>query len=270
MRGLSTRVLKFHPDASGLTKFEGKYMRRAFPFYQWFKQAAPTMFMTAISHPQRPIAIQKFHQNLQGMMGMEPGDDGKFPDGSYYPDFLRKSLFGPLSTDNRQGTMVDYGSPTEAMGSVLQGNMAANIGEMLNPLVKTPLGLIQDHHLFADEHYIPDKSEWIDRAIPYLNQASALSGFSASGSIEELLSNGKLDPQRAMEKEEKDAFFNQSMQNYWLPFNSQDTDRASYFNIARQDAQRYQEENDPFLMLKERIEKGRIGLPSVATGRMSE
>ena len=270
MRSLSTRVLKFHPDASGLSKFEGKYMRRVFPFYQWFKQAAPTMFMTTLTNPQRPIAIQKVHTNLQGMLGMEPGEEGKFPEGSYYPDFLRKSLFGPLANDNRQGTMVDYGSPTEAMASVLQGNVAANIGEMLNPLAKIPIGLQQGHHLFAEEHYIPDQSEWIDRGIPYLNQLSALSGISATGSIEELLSSGKLDESRAMEKGEKDFFFNQSMQNYWLPFNMQDTDRASYFNIARQDNQKYQEENDPFLMLKDRIEKGRIGLPSVATGRMSE
>jgi hypothetical protein len=272
VRSLGTRVLKFHPDASGLTKFEQKYMRRAIPFYTWFKQAAPTMFMTTLTHPARPMAITKANYNAQIAMGGDPkSPEDPFTSGNYYPNFFRQQLLGPLAIGGKQGTIVDWGSPTEAMASVLNSdNPAAAIAAMTNPIPKTIAGLIQGHQPLANEAYIPDQSEWIDRSVPYVNQLSAISGISVTGSLEELLTSGKIDEQRAVEKGEKDFMFNQNMANYWSPFSIQNTDRPSFFNIARRENQQLQEERDPNLLLKDRLLKAQHGLPPVYTGKQGQ
>lgn len=254
MNGLTARVQKFHPDVKGLTPFEQKYMRRVVPYYSWFKQAMPTLFMTTLTKPARVTAIPKAQYNLNVALGGDPQDIGnQFSANQLYPSFLRNTIGGPLRASgagNDSGFLTDFGSPVEAAASMFNGDVGENLGGMLNPLIQTPWGIASGSHPLNSEHYIPDKGEWIDKSLPFLNQIANVTGYSPSGSLETLLSEGKIDPQRATEKGEKDFLFNQNLTNFLTGLNIQETNRPSYRKIARSENLDYQKAHDPFNLLR--------------------
>jgi len=237
INGLTARIQKFHPDVKGLTSFEQKYARRVVPYYSWFKQAMPTLFMTTLTHPARVMSVPKAQFNLNVMLGGNPKDmQDQFPANQMYPSFLRNTLGGPFGASDvpgDSGSLMDFGSSPEAAASMFNGDVGENLAGMLNPLIQTPWGIVSGSHPLNSEHYIPDKGEWIDKSIPFVNQIANLSGYSPSGSLESLLSEGKIDPQRAMEQNEKNTLFNQNLLNFMTGLNIQNTDRPTYRKIAR-------------------------------------
>jgi hypothetical protein len=271
--GLTHRVQKFHPDVKGLTAFEKKYMRRIIPFYNWFKQAMPTLFMSTLTHPARTLEVPKAAYNLQVALGMDPHSmQDPFPTGSLYPDFIRNNLTGPMGLDGGGGGVFDFGSPVEAAGQIFNGKVGPHIADMLNPIISKPWGLIQGSHPMEPDHFIPDKGEWLDQAIPFANQFSNITGLSTTGSIGSLASGQGLDWQRVKASGEKDFLANQNLLNFMLGLNYQNTERQSFYNIARGQNQAYQEAKDPNIINKKRIQAGKdkIGLPGVTTGGLTE
>ena len=249
--GLTSRVQKFHPDVKGLTQFEQTYMRRIIPFYSWFKQVMPTVFITTLAKPATATAIPKAQYGLNVAMGGDPQNIwDQFDPMKLYPDFLKdKALGGPIMNllgNDQTGAMINFGSPIEAVADTFNGNIGANIAGMLNPLIKQPWGLISGDQPLDPGHYIPDKGEWIDQALPFVNQIANVTGFSPTGSLQSLLSEGKIDPQRAMAKGEKQFLDNQNVFNFLTGLNMQTTERESYYDIARKNVQARRDEADPF------------------------
>lgn len=217
--GLTVR--KFHPDVKGLTPIEQKYLRRIFPFYSWFRQSAPVILSTMVSKPGRVTGIFKAEQNAAIAMGQNPESiDDPFPDDRLYPAFIRDNIVGPLFGD----VGLNVGSPQEGiLGDTLNGNIPRNLAGMANPLLKAPYEILARKNVGTGAN-IADMSDYIDQQLPIANQVSNIVGQSAS--------SGFIDPQRAVEKGEKDRFFNLQMVNFLTGLGLQDYGKPSYKTIA--------------------------------------
>lgn len=228
---------KWHPDVRGLAPAEAKVMRRLMPFYTWFRQAMPIVFNSMLLRPGQTMEIPKAFYNTQIAMGLEPKSmEQPFDPSKLYPSFIQSHLTGNLSAPGILGLndfSANIGSPIEGAADVFNGNIPTNLIGMLNPLLKAPIELSSQTKL-GNGQYIPDKGEYIDQMIPFVNQITNLSGYSASGSVANLLSgNGDVpDPQRAMQKGEKDFLLNRSLLNWLTGLGIQDLDRPSYQKIA--------------------------------------
>lgn len=229
----TTEVQRFHPDTKGLAPFEAKVMRRIIPFYTWFKQAMPIVFNTMLVKPGRVTTVPKAYFNAQVAMGLDPQSmEDPFPSDKMYPSFIQEHLTGPLSAFGANFT-ANTGTPLEGAGDILNGNVPTNLVGMLNPLMKAPIELATKEKIISGS-YVPDRGEYIDQLIPFVNQVANLSGYSPSGTVANTLSGTepKLDPQRAMQKGEKDFLFNQSTLNFLLGLGIQNLDRPSYQKIT--------------------------------------
>jgi hypothetical protein len=224
----AVRVRKFHPDSRGLTPFESKYMRRLIPFYSWIRQAFPTVVSTAISKPGRVTALPKASYNASIALGMDPDSiSDQFPSDTLYPSFITDTLTGPIGSYG-----YNLGSPQEGvLGDMLNGNVPRNLASMLNPLIKAPVEFTTDQSISTGA-YIADKGEAIDQLIPGVNQIANISGYSPTGSLGTLASGLGLDPQRAMQRGEKEAFFNTNLTNFLTGLGIQNYDKPSYRKIA--------------------------------------
>jgi hypothetical protein len=102
---------------------------------------------------------------------------------------------------------------------------------MLNPLIKAPVEFTTDQSISTGA-YIADKGEAIDQLIPGVNQIANISGYSPTGSLGTLSQGLGLDPQRAMQRGEKEAFFNTNLTNFLTGLGIQNYDKPSYRKIA--------------------------------------
>lgn len=234
-----TRVQKFHPDSQGLAPAEAKYMRRTVPFYTWFRQAMPRVFTAFLEKPGRLTAIPKLFQNTQVAMGINnTNTTNPFDPSHMYPSFIQDHLTGNLGIGGTSFT-ADLGSPIEALGGQINGNSGNTLGDlfnnavgMVNPLIKAPVELGTSNKIGGG--FIADKGEYIDQMLPFVNDVANISGYSPSGTASNVFgSTGfQLDPQRAMVKGEKDAFFNTSTLNFLSGLSIQNLNRPSYQALA--------------------------------------
>lgn len=230
-----TRVQKFHPDVSGLTKFEQRYMRRVFPFYTWIRQAMPIVLTTMLRHPGRITMVPKAMFNVATAMGVNPNSlTDPFPEDKLYPSFIRDNLTGPLIGSR----MFNFGTPVEGAADIFNGNIGRNIASMANPVFKAPIEMLSGSNIGTGAN-ISDMGEYIDSQLPYVNQVANISGYSPTGSIGNIFGDGPIpDPQRAMQRGEKEAFFNTSLANFMTGLGWQDVDKQSYRNIAANEIRR--------------------------------
>lgn len=229
----SARVKRYHPDVKGLTPFEQKYMRRIFPFYSWIRQAFPIVFNTLATKPARVNLIPKAQYNAAVAMGVDPNTlSDPFPTNSIYPSFIQSRLSGPLV--DQLG--FNFGTPTEGvLGDTLNGSPWRNIAAQVNPIFKTPLEVSTQTNIQSGAP-IQDIGETIDQVIPLVNQASTISGYSATGTLGNLFSGlMQLDPQRSVARGEKAHFFNESLTNFLSGLGVQTLNKDSYQNIARKE-----------------------------------
>jgi hypothetical protein len=239
------RARKFHPTVQGLTPTERRVMRRLIPFYSWTRQAIPAVLTTMLAHPGRITALPKATYNAAIAVGMDPHSiSDQFPDGSVYPSFVTNSITGPIGKyafnlgSPQEGVLGDIlnsgdSKSTGVMGAI-QNSPVGNILGMANPLLKAPIELTSSKTLDSGAN-IADKGEYLDQQIPFVNQISAISGFSASGTLGNILNGApELDPQRAVQRGEKENFFNTNLANFFGGLSLQNIDKPSYKKIAAQ------------------------------------
>jgi hypothetical protein len=95
------RVRKYHPDVTGLTAGERKYMRRIIPFYTWFRGVAPIVLADLARQPAKITALPKVYFNVATSMGVNPYTlTDPFPEDQLIPSFIRDNLTGPVFGDN--------------------------------------------------------------------------------------------------------------------------------------------------------------------------
>lgn len=228
----SARVKQFHPDVKGLTPFEQKYMRRIFPFYNWTRQAFPVVMNALISHPGRVNLVPKAQYNAAVAMGVNPNTlSDPFPTNKLYPNFVTQRLTGPLFGD----TGFNFGTPTEGiLGDDLNGSPWRNLVGMVNPIIKDPIEMATQTNLSTGAK-INAMGEYVDQQLPLVNQASTISGYSATGTVAALL-QGKSLPvdERAVARGEKDHFFNTSLANFLTGVSAKHLNTQTNTNLAKQ------------------------------------
>src|SRR6185312_4932124 len=231
MEGAAERVRRYHPDVTGLTPGEQKYMRRIFPFYSWIRQAIPIVMSTAMTKPGRLTELPKAFYNAQVATGQNPDSMVEpFDPQKMYPSFIRDNLTGPVF-----GSIgLNFGSPTEGvLGDTINGNVGRNILSMLTPVAKVPTELISGTNMGTGAKIL-DKSDYVDSNLPVVNQVAAISGISPSGTIANGITGGGPipDPQRAVQVGNKQNFWNQNLANFFLGLGIDDYEKGNYGRIA--------------------------------------
>lgn len=179
-------VRKWHPNGTGQTNFENKYMKQAFMFYSWNRAILPLMFESFMMHPGRVSIAPKTMYAVANAMGMDldHGFGNPFPTDEMYPDFLTDDVYGPLWTDEngeqkgiapgipQLDTLNDLGTPQRI------ANTAAGLA---NPIVRAPSEFITGQRWGAGNNIpITDKSEYVDSQIPLASYANNITGRSTS------------------------------------------------------------------------------------------
>jgi hypothetical protein len=156
------------------------------------------------------------------------------------PSFMKDSVSGNIGPDG--GTFgYNLGTPIETLQDYFSAGQETNpvkaltsnlVGDV-NPLLTLLPELATQKEVGGK--FISDPSENLDQAIPFLNQLSALSGVSATGSLGNLFGTAAgpvLDPQRAVAKGEKEYFFNTNLINFLTGLGIQPANRPSYTSFA--------------------------------------
>jgi hypothetical protein len=228
-----SKVQKTHPDSQGLSQFDRKYSRRVFPFYSFFRQVIPTVFNTMLDHPARLTALPKIQQGVQQSLGYNPEDlEDPFDPTKRYPSFITDFLSGPMPIGSFEG-ITNLGTPLEAANEMFptEGGPGAYLANALNPVIKTPIELISGEKasFTGDGTYIADKSETLDRAIPFLGPIADILKKSPTGTLGNVVSGTpELDPQRSAAINDATPVWNESLLNALLGIGYQSLDKETY------------------------------------------
>lgn len=253
-RAAALEVLKWHPNAAGLTKTEMKYHRRVVPFYTWFRQAVPKILMATLDHPGRVTAYPKATYAFQQSIGMEPESYSEpFSSRESLPSFMKGMVSGNLQVGGGNFS-YNLGSPAETLQGIFSGgsvptgedgevpswgsslikSTGANLAGMVNPLLTLPFELTQGEKVTGKR--ISDASEGIDQVIPFASTFGGISGYSPSGTVGNLFNSDPntplLDPQRAVALGEKENWLNTSTINWLLGLGITNANNPRYTNIA--------------------------------------
>lgn len=228
---------KWHPDSTGLSPFEAKYMKRIIPFYSWIRQAIPLVGEAAITRPGRVMALPKANYNMAIANGVDPASvSDQFPEDGNYPSYMTTNVLGPNDMFG-EGTGFNFGSPVESVfGDVLNGygnsfttgraggsydNQGKFTGfapsELISPLIRGPLEMMTGTR-FSSGKPIVDKGEYIDQNIPLVSNLASISGYSPTGTVTNALGFGPtnaptLDPIRAVVRGERAHWLNMNLVN---------------------------------------------------------
>lgn len=191
------KVRTYHPDSSMLAAGEAK-LRLLFPFYSWFRLAAPVILEGIIANPGRFATIPKASYNLAVAMGVNPESiQEPFPQDQLFPAFLREQLTGPVIKIDGKYYGVNPGIAAVDMLNLIQ-NPIKGVTGMLSPAVKTPIELINGTRLGSSVK-INDFSDYVDSQLPGINYLSNITGTSVTGSLYSTLTGQGLDPQYAVD-----------------------------------------------------------------------
>lgn len=208
------KVRTYHPDSSMLAAGEAK-LRLLFPFYSWFRLAAPVILEGIIANPGRFAVIPKASYNLAVAMGVNPESiQEPFPKDQLFPDFLREQLLGPVITVDGKYYGVNPGIAAVDVLNLVQ-NPVKGVTGMLSPAVKTPIELINGSRLGSSVR-INDFSDYVDSQIPGINYLANITGTSVTGSIYSTLTGQGFDPQYAVDAGNKTPVDQASTLGSWF------------------------------------------------------
>lgn len=192
----TTRVKQFHPDASMLSEFEAKYLRRIIPFYTWFRGVMPAIVESTFAHTGRVTAFPKASFNLATAMGVNPDSlADPFPSDQLFPSFLTEQATGPIFGSASAGYFgINPGIAHLDVFNMLGPDPVRGILGMTSPLLRMPVELATGGSMSTGAE-INDNSDYIDQSIPGVNYIANITGNSVTGSVASLLQGKGFDPQ---------------------------------------------------------------------------
>lgn len=229
------KVRTYHPDSSMLAAGEAK-LRLLFPFYSWFRLAAPVILEGIIANPGRFATIPKASYNLAVAMGVNPESiQEPFPQDQLFPAFLREQLLGPVIKIDGKYYGVNPGIAPVDILNLIQ-NPVKGVTGMLSPAVKTPIELINGTRLGSSVK-INDFSDYVDSQIPGINYLSNITGTSVTGSLYSTLTGQGLDPQYAVDAGNKTPVDQASTLGAWFTgITVTNMSKPNFINLAEIEA----------------------------------
>lgn len=229
------QVIKYHPDGSILSSFEARYMRRAIPFYTWFRGILPGAIEVTLTHPGRFMVFPKASYNLAVAMGVDPQSlSNPYPDDQLFPSFIRDDVFGPqFILENGDYLRSNPGFAQVDLLNTFGNNPIKGIIGSLNPMYKLPFELNNMKRLDSGTN-INDLSDYLDSQIPHVSYLSNITGTSFTGTLSNLLqAKPKLDPKYQFERGNQDIL-NQilSLTNWGTGMGVQDLSAPNLINYA--------------------------------------
>lgn len=237
LEAAAAQVRKWHPDGSDLSAFEARQMRTFFPFYSWSRKAIPLVVESLLMNPARVMVWPKatYHMAEANGIDLETFAD-PFPTDQLFPSFLTDMPTGPI-TRTEDGSYLGFNpgiASMDVMREFLGDPWRGAMGN-LTPGIKAPIEAATRTSLSTGAK-IHDIGEYIDSQLPLVTSLAGTTGYSVSGSVASLLGAGDLDPQRQVEKGNKDYFDRTSFINYLFGVGIIDMSKDSYINIAEMEA----------------------------------
>jgi hypothetical protein len=233
------RVNKAHPDGTGLTTSERKYMRRAIPFYSWMRKSIPLVIEAAAEHPGRITIFPKFMHDMAQQFGVDSGSvSDPFPEDQMFPHWLTDTVTGPLfRTPSGKYFGADPGEvSSDTVNQWLGGGPGGalnNLADMLNPFVKTPVEL-KFGETFGQGIKTPgvDPVQYVGSQIPGISHIQSLTGVDPIGSVGTLVQGEGLDPLQSVQKGNRANLESSNFLNYFLGLGLQNMSTPSAINSA--------------------------------------
>ena len=251
----AAEVRKWHPDGTGMTPFEQRYMRTIMPFYSWSRKAIPLTLESFLTKPGRVLVYPKAMYALAQANGVQLQSlSNPFPVDQMFPSFMRENMTGPIgildgnyigmrpgiffsdvTTEFGGGSLAD----AKASGNPLDVGPARGALSSLSPIIKTPLELMTGNNLGTGGR-IADTSDYLDSQIPGINVVSQLTGVSTTGT---LLNAGQtadggigFDQARAVDQGYRDPVDSKNWLNYLTGLRAQNMSQENYINLAEIEA----------------------------------
>lgn len=251
----AAEVRKWHPDGTGMTPFEQRYMRTIMPFYSWSRKAIPLTLESFLTKPGRVLIYPKAMYALAQANGVQLQSlSNPFPVDQMFPSFMRENMTGPIgildgnyigmrpgiffsdvTTEFGGGSLAD----AKAAGNPLDVGPARGALSSLSPIIKTPLELMTGSNLGTGGR-IADTSDYLDSQIPGINVVSQLTGVSTTGT---LLNAGQtadggigFDQARAVDQGYRDPVESKNWLNYLTGLRAQNMSQENYINLAEIEA----------------------------------
>jgi hypothetical protein len=133
VRTAGEMVKAYHVDYRDLTKFESNVMRRAIPYYAFWRKNTPIVARLAIEKPWIFSNLGHLVANSSKAVGMQEGEE---------PEYLERSLAIPLfRRDDGTIAYLNWNLPVTDLARFTLNNgldNARTLGSMMNPLLKIP------------------------------------------------------------------------------------------------------------------------------------
>jgi hypothetical protein len=150
-RQVSERANAALGDFLNLSQVERTFVRRAVPFWAWYKAITRVAFKLAIDNPGRALILQKLA--LVGQEQLQADFGGQVP------DFLKGAVpIGTgggsvkvlnLTSTNPLGTVGDVARVLEALAVAKPGAAGTVVGSTLNPFVQSGIQWLTGKNLFT-------------------------------------------------------------------------------------------------------------------------
>jgi hypothetical protein len=174
-----SRVRKWHPDGSDLSKFERQYMRRIVPFYSWIRKAIPLVIETAVTQPGKVMLYPKAMYNWAEARGIDLQSYGNpFPTDQLFPSWISDQTQGPVWGATGAYAGINPGIPSADVADQYlanPGQLKNTVLGSLNPLARIPIELMSGTKLRTGGP-IGDKTDYIDQQLPMGSYIDQLAG----------------------------------------------------------------------------------------------
>lgn len=140
------RVRRYHPDGLDLTAAEKKYMRRAIPFYSWYRKAIPMILLSAVHRPGLALAYPKLQRNVTYANGVDTPDGSYLPGDQLLPDWIMEQpwMFGGSSLMAGGAGYTAVNGPSTPFNDLIPmlNNPIGDSAQMLTPFARIPAEIL--------------------------------------------------------------------------------------------------------------------------------
>lgn len=232
----AARVQKWHPDGTGMTDWERKYMRRIFPFYSWTRKAIPLLGESLLTNPAKLTLYPKFMHDVMGVEGQQDLAN-PWPLDQAFPRWLREMPIGPVAGGSAGNyTVFNPSNPFTDLGNQFINDPKGGIASMVNPLARIPAEIMTGTDAQTGAP-IQDWGQYADKQIPLLSVANRVGNTSVGfGSVSSLANGGSAIPYNNTGRATNDYVNNNALWNLLTAAGLINASQPNYMKQAEYEA----------------------------------
>lgn len=154
-------VKKYLFDYGELTDFEKNVLRRLMPFYSWTRKNLPLQVEALLKRPGKVLPIEKARRSLAQGIGSPPEE--------FMPEWVRERMPVTFAKRGREYSYFPLESWLPYADISKLERPTEILGELLSPIIRTPLELVQNRSWYFEapiERYKGETREFLRKDIP--------------------------------------------------------------------------------------------------------